>query len=276
MGDQVKVELTNHKERQEVEAYILSIEKRKNTFCRTSYGKMQIIGSNIDRICIISSFDQPVFRHDFIDRILLETTRSLIPSCIVLNKYDLFERDNPEHKTILQKINHYRRIKIQVFEESFKNKTSDLIIKMIRNHQTLLVGQSGVGKSTFINQVMGEYKQATATIGSTNKGRHTTTNSKLYSIRDIELIDAPGIHEFGLQHLTESQIVNSFPEFSLVHCRFENCMHLQEPDCGVLEMIENKNENLPPWRYHSYLRILRSIQEKYKYRRGDHRKRVSI
>ena len=276
VGDQVEVELSNYKERQEVEAYILSLEKRKNTLCRTNYGKIQIIGSNIDRICIISSWEQPIFRHGFIDRVLLETSRSSIPTCIILNKYDLFEKNNPEHKKIVQKINHYRSIKIQVFEESFKNKVSHLIKTMMHNNRILLVGQSGVGKSTFINQVVGEYKQATASIGSTNKGRHTTTNSKLYSIENIELIDAPGIREFGLQHLTKLQVANSFPEFFLVNCKFENCMHIQEPNCGVLEMIANKNKKLPLWRYHSYLRILQSLQEKHKYRRGDHKKHVSI
>ncbi len=271
VGDIVEAKLTNKVERQEVEAYVLSIKKRRNIFCRAVYKRMQIIASNIDKICIVSSLDQPLFRHGFIDRVLVAASHSSIPVCIILNKYDLIKKNKSMHDKVIQQIKHYKSININTLKESFQNKVSNSFKTMIHNHRTLLVGLSGVGKSTLINQILGESRQTINKIGSNNKGRHTTTNSKLYNIGGAELIDAPGIKEFGLQHLAVTQIKSYFPEFSNSQCRFENCLHICEPDCGVLSMLANKSRDLPKWRYQSYLHITQSIHEKYKYRRGDYR-----
>ena len=272
VGDQVEAELTLGSKKKEVEAYILSVQKRKNTFCRASYGKMQILSSNIDAVCIISSLDQPKFRNGFIDRVLVEAFCSPIRVFVVLNKIDLLQENIKMHTKTIHQIKHYESMGIHTFQESFKSGVSDPLKSMINGHQkVLLVGQSGVGKSSFINRLFGKPMQHTTHVSSNNKGRHATTNPKLCIWGGFQLIDIPGVREFGLQHRLQTEIAAGFPEFSGACCKFENCTHIHEPGCGVLKMLTKTVPGLPRWRYDSYLSIIKSMKEKHRYRRGDHR-----
>jgi ribosome biogenesis GTPase len=102
------------------------------------------------------------------------------------------------------------------------------------------------------------------------KGRHVTTNPVLYDLAGgIELIDVPGIREFGLMHRTKFEISSGFPEFHDIQCRFDNCLHLDEPDCGIKYAVENKV--FPYFRYEQYCNIMQSMLENWKPRRGDMR-----
>ena len=281
VGDEVEIVLTNEKERQEVEAYIHALRERKNMICRASYGKMQILGANVDSIALISSVDEPPFSYGFIDRVLVEAYSTDVTPIIVLNKCDLLEQDErisprrtqEKRAWALESIKHYQSIGIQIFKEEFKYRVSSKLWKALNKKRVILIGQSGVGKSTLINQHSGEEKQLTADLGVHKKGKHTTTNPKMYKTDEQGgLIDVPGIKEFGLQHRNIKEISSAFKEFGSSPCRFEDCSHLHEPGCHFRESLGQNNTLIPEWRYRSYASIIHSLKEPHKIRKGNLKK----
>ena len=283
VGDKVEAILIDEKERQEVEAYIYSLEARKNMVCRANFGRMQILGANVDLIALFCSVNEPPFRHRFIDRVLVEAISVDVTPIIVLNKCDLLKPNEPSSQNDFSKkdpisnfLKHYQKIGIQIFREQLKDRVSHKLKKTLSKKRVILIGQSGVGKSTLINQIFGEEKQLTAEVGVNKKGRHTTTNPKMYKTdTQGELIDAPGIKEFGLQHRNVPEILSGFKELRSFSCRFEDCSHLHEPGCEAIASLKKKDNSIasiPEWRYNSYSDIVSSLKSAYKMNRGNYLK----
>ena len=268
IGDSVEAQVINDSD--EVEAYIISLNKRKNSFKRASYNRMQLLGCNIDHVFLICAIEQPAFRYGFLDRVLVEVENSGIGVSIVVNKWDLIDTDKTSnYDEAIQKINTYKNLGYRVFKEEFIYRVSSELLENLVRRRVLLIGQSGVGKSTLLNLAVGRQSQAVKEIGSRNKGQHTTTNSVLYQLEmGGELIDVPGMREFGLQHINSLKLSYGFKEFQNIVCKFENCVHLNEPHCMVKEGV--KNGSITEWRYFSYLSLIEKNQETYKIRKGNY------
>lgn len=260
-------------QKQSVQAVIEKVVTRINVFERMDTKRKQILASNIDCVILILSWNQPNFNSGFADRVLAEAFINELPVLLIINKADLSAGlEMQEKKDIQEKIETYSKLPLEVFSESL---TLGLSLPLQNFLETttwkrfLLVGQSGCGKSTFLNRVCQKQLAVTADIGVSGKGRHTTTNPTLYRWQEKEIIDIPGIREFGLMHHPAEEIVKGFPEMSNAVCRFENCRHLEEPDCQVKEKV--KEGSIAFFRYHSYKNIVNDLQQNFKPRRGDYR-----
>lgn len=266
VGDYVSVEVTEGKDF----AVITEIKNRKNQFCRASHERNQVLAANIDQVLLILSFNQPPFNPKFADRVICESEISKIPIILAINKKDLLVNLSKEKQNELFDFQSlYQKLRYPVFQESFKLGLSTELEKKLEGKRTLFLGQSGVGKSTLLNILAKEYVQKVDQEQIKYKGRHTTVNSVLYAINPhTEIIDVPGMREFGLNHRSLAELSRAFVEFQNYSCRFENCLHHKEEGCAIKEAV--KKQEISQHRYDSYLDILQSHFELFKPRRGDY------
>lgn len=275
VGDAVEFSLNENLDKEsakyDLQGYIHSLKERKNFISRSNYQRLQILASNIDQVFIVSSLDAPLFNPGFIDRVLVETISKNIPVVLFLNKIDFFIKNPNEEKYIdaLNRFTYYQTIGIEIFLTSFIKSISEEIIRRMKNKMTFLIGQSGTGKSTFLNSIGKENIQKTCSVEEGKKGRHTTVNPVLKIISDnIMIIDSPGVREFSLSHLNKNEISSGFPEFTEKACRFSNCNHIQEIGCQIKNDVEQSL--ILNNRYESYRSIIESLDESYKPKRGDY------
>ncbi|MGL1956482.1 MAG: small ribosomal subunit biogenesis GTPase RsgA [Colwellia sp.] len=226
------------------------------------YDGVKPIAANISQILIVSSI-LPAFNADIIDRYLVATEQTGITPVIVLNKTDLLNTlAQNEQDEIAQQLQIYRDIGYQVLFASSENKEgiSELKAQLV-DHTSIFVGQSGVGKSTLVNALMPELGLITQIVSeNSGLGQHTTTVARLYHFNDGgDLIDSPGIREFGLWHLTPEQVSHGFVEFSefIGTCKFRDCKHQHDPGCALVNAAINAQIN--PKRLASFQRILQSL-----------------
>jgi ribosome biogenesis GTPase len=234
------------------ENYIIRKSTRKNHFSH-------IIASNIDQAFLIITLKNPRTSLGFIDRFLVSTESFRIPTSILVNKMDMTYKD--KDMDYLQDIKDiYIPLGYQVYEISALNSTvlQEQFLPLLKGKTTLLSGHSGVGKSTLLNKIVPEAVQATKEISKFSaKGVHTTTFAEMFEIEGGGyLIDTPGIKEFGILDIDEFELSHYFPEFRkyLGQCRYNNCQHLNEPGCVVLQKLEEGF--IHPYRYDSYVNIL--------------------
>jgi len=269
IGDAVEIELAGN---QEGEANIVKLYDRKNSFQRATIYQKQTLGANLSAVIVISSVDFPEFNGGLLARILVETALCKIKPVLILNKMDLPKKNpQPRYDEVIKIMEYFTgQLNFSVFFETFSDGISGALRKEISSGRYLAFGESGVGKSSFINQMMGKKIQAVDMGQIVLKGRHITTNPVLYEMAGgIELIDVPGIREFGLMHRTRFEIAAGFAEFEDLKCRYDDCLHLDEPDCGVKAALEQNH--FPKFRYEQYTNIMRSMMEHHKPRRGDMR-----
>ncbi len=246
-------------------ATIIKIEPRTKVFSRKANGYLpyeQILASNISDVLILSSVLSPVFNTRLIDRILIVSELNNLKPAICINKYDLIEKDKQAISILNESFEIYRAYGIPLFTISVaKNYNIAQLIAYLKGKETVLIGQSGVGKSSLINLLSGKELQKVNQISSqTQKGKHTTSFISLFSYNDeFKLIDTPGIREFGIWGLDKQDLPFYFPEFSSFsnQCRYQPCSHIHEPDCKVIEAIENGK--ISGERYQSYLNIYDSL-----------------
>lgn len=244
----------------EEEGSILKIHPRKNYIIRKSINlskQAHILASNLDQAVLIATLVAPRTSLGFIDRFLITAEAYRIPAKIVFNKTDLLEEEHLQIQNEIIKL--YSDIGYECFSVSSYNKDEIQKLKSIfKDKVTLITGHSGVGKSTFINALEPGLDLKTGEISSVHlKGMHTTTFAELHPLSfGGDIIDTPGIKELGLVEMKKEEVGHYFPEIRkyMNECRFNNCLHVNEPKCAVKEAVE-KGE-ISAERYESYLRIL--------------------
>jgi ribosome biogenesis GTPase len=250
-------------------ALIYDIEERKNYLIRRSSNlskQTQILAANLDLLALVLTVNYPETSTVFIDRFLATAEAYQVPACLIINKTDLYDKEELEYSESLKYL--YELIGYPVFFISVLKKEglTDLI-QFLTNKTTLISGNSGVGKSSFINLLIPHSNLKTGEISSFhNKGMHTTTFSEMFDLPNGgSVIDTPGIKGFGTIEMDKYEVGHFFKEifeFSK-KCRFNNCTHIHEPDCAVLKAVEN--HYISESRYKSYLSILEDdINEKYR------------
>lgn len=242
---------------------IKNIHERSNYIIRraTNLSKAShIIAANMDQAVLIASLEKPRTSTGFIDRFLVTAEAYHIPAVIVFNKYDLYDdRQKDKLEFILET---YRGCGYPCFFTSAKRGIHlDEFYTLLKNKTSLLSGHSGVGKSALINCVDPSLNLKEGEISSVHlKGKHTTTFAELFPLTfGGFIIDTPGIKEFGLVDFEKPELGQRFPEIrSLMHeCRFNNCLHVNEPGCAVLQAV--KEGKISSFRYHNYLNMLAGI-----------------
>lgn len=214
------------------------LEPRRNLMFRQDEWRTKSFAANLDLLLVLVA-GEPVFSESQLTRALIAAQAAGIQACIGLNKVDL-----PAAAAARTRLAPYVAMGVQVVELALKHDT-DLaratLLPLLQGRTTLVLGASGMGKSTLINLLVpaaavrvGEISQAL------QSGRHTTTSTTLYWLdesRSAALIDSPGFQEFGLRQVTAEQLASLMPDYAaaLGHCRFYNCSHRHEPGCGVRE-----------------------------------------
>ncbi len=256
-GDHVLLEVVPPSE------YVISaVLPRTSLLARPDFrGQMKAIAANLDRIFIICSI-RPELNEGLIDRYLVAAETLAITPVLVLNKIDLAHED--QLTAIRDRISIYAELGYELIESSAKNQHGiDTLMESLHTHTSIMVGQSGVGKSSLVNALLPGMNIKTKEISeSSKKGTHTTSASRLYHLpKGGSLIDSPGVREFGMWQVSEKELFNGFVEFRQYQglCKFSNCQHETEPQCAILDAIE-KNK-ISQTRYESYKRILESLTD---------------
>jgi ribosome biogenesis GTPase / thiamine phosphate phosphatase len=241
---------------------VMDILPRENYIIRKSTRKTHfshILASNIDQAFLLVTLQHPRTSLGFIDRFLVSTESFRIPASILINKMDLaYNERDMEYLQDIREI--YGPLGYPVLEISATNDVNlrNEFLSLVQGKTTLLSGHSGVGKSTFLNQLVPNATQATREISKFSaKGVHTTTFAEMFALEGGGyLIDTPGIKEFGILDIDEFELSHYFVEMRryLGQCRYNNCQHLNEPGCMILEKLEEGF--IHPYRYDSYIRIL--------------------
>ncbi|MFD2035673.1 ribosome small subunit-dependent GTPase A [Belliella marina] len=231
--------------------YIIRKSTRKNHFSH-------IIASNIDQAFLIITIRNPRTSLGFIDRFLVSTESFRIPATIIVNKMDLPYKDKDlEYLQDIHDIYEYLGYGVLEISALSESDLNEQFSPLLVGKTTLLSGHSGVGKSTLLNKIIPEATQATQEISKfSSKGVHTTTFAEMFEIEGGYLIDTPGIKEFGILDINDYELSHYFPEMRkyLGQCKYNNCRHINEPGCVVLEKLEQGL--IHPYRYDSYLNIL--------------------
>ena len=225
-GDFVEVRLTGA-----AQGSIERVGTRRNLLFRSDQWREKMLAANVDQVVILLA-PKPPLSEAFLNLSLVACEAARLPVVIALNKSDL-----PEHAEARRKLDPYEKIGYTLISMSAKKDVSPLL-PHLENKLTLLVGQSGMGKSKTVNAlVLNEVARVGELTASRDAGTHTTTFSRFYRLdRDTAIIDTPGFQSFGLFHLTEDQIGEAMLEFRphLGRCKFNDCSHLNEPGCEVI------------------------------------------
>ncbi|CUB05825.1 small ribosomal subunit biogenesis GTPase RsgA [Marinomonas fungiae] len=225
------------------------------------HGRLKPVAANIDFIVIVIAAE-PVPHANLIDRYLVAAETVDIPPVILLNKCDLIDESNKEDLENL--LSTYINLGYRVIRTSIKNEQGmSELHAFLQDRISVFVGQSGVGKSSLIGSLLPGIEISVGELSQKRKkGTHTTTTARLFHMPSGgDLIDSPGIREFGLWHISEEELLEGFVEFRphLGYCKFRDCSHEQEPGCAIREALEKGG--ISAHRFESYLRIRQSIRD---------------
>lgn len=245
-------------------AAIERLHDRRNLLYRSDEMRTKQFAANIDRLFIVLAAE-PMFSEDLVGRALVAAGTAGIDPIILLNKVDL------DSVTLArQRLQPLADLGVPIIEISALN-TEQVHLQLgelLKDKTSLLLGQSGMGKSTILNALVPQAKAHTqAHSAALGAGKHTTTSTRLYHVPNSTgtIIDSPGFQAFGLAHLTAEDIVRGFSEFhdAIQECKFYNCTHRHEPGCGVVNALTNGH--IHPDRYALYQRLLIELENQPKY-----------
>lgn len=258
-------------------AVIQDVIDRKNYISRESprhqYSR-HIIAANIDLAFVVATINQPRTSTGFIDRFLVTAEAFHIPAHVIFNKQDVYREKDLKKQA--EYIEIYEAAGYPVHKVTALDRDSVHHLREVMNGKTsLFAGHSGVGKSTLLNAIQPGLSLRTAEISNKhNKGKHTTTYAELFELEPVKglpdneptyIIDTPGIKEFGILDMEPNEVGHYFPEIEkhLHECRFNNCLHLEEPGCAVRAAVESGEVSYE--RYKNYVGIVLNSQERPKY-----------
>ena len=257
VGDHVDISLTSPDQ-----AVINAILPRKTFLYRSDQYKSKLLAANVTQLFIVVA-TEPGFTDDLVSRALVAAESAGVQAHLILNKIDISAALAATRKRLTT----YTQLGYPVHEVSAKDNpdaTLEILRPLLAGQSTILIGQSGMGKSSLINLLVPDAQIAVREISSAlDTGKHTTTFTRLYTIdAETSVIDSPGFQEFGLYQLSEGMLERAFPEFAahLGQCRFYNCHHLNEPDCPVLQAV--KDGNISAARHDLYRQLLHEASQK--------------
>ena len=242
--------------------WITDIAERKNYIIRRSTNlskESHILAANLDQVALIVTLHHPETSTTFIDRFLATAEAYRVPAILIFNKIDLLSDDEQAELADLRSL--YESIGYPTYAICAKN-LEEPIKSIFADKVTLLAGNSGVGKSTFLNAIFGCEKTRTGHISDAHdKGMHTTTFSEMYQLNNGWLIDTPGIKGFGAVQMEKEEISHYFREIFRIgrECRYSNCLHTGEPGCAVHGAVVDGHIAIS--RYESYLSLLGDCDE---------------
>jgi ribosome biogenesis GTPase len=208
---------------------------RKSLLYRSNAYRTKMLAANVTQAVIVLA-TTPSFYEELLNRCVVAAEAAGIKPLILLNKCDL-----AEYGKTMERLTYYQNLGYEVQPLSAKQDITPLR-HYLNGEVSVLVGQSGMGKSTIVNALLPDLKVRTQEVSQVlDSGKHTTTATHLYHLDDeSDLIDSPGLQEFGLYHLSIEQLEHAFIEFRpyLGKCRFNNCRHLKEPDCAVIAAVD--------------------------------------
>ena len=266
VGDIVEFVVEEH-DQQKI-GIIQKINDRRNYILRKSVNlskQTHILASNIDLLLLVVTAKNPITTTSFIDRFLVSAEAYSIKTILVFNKCDIYDED--DHILLNSIINIYDNIGYETLKTSTLSGLGiKKLKKKISNKTIMLGGHSGVGKTSLINAID---KTLNLKVGNISdqylQGKHTTTYAELHDLDNgVKLIDTPGIKGFGLVNFNKGEIGNFFPEFLKFKskCKFNNCMHLNEPKCSIKSKVDL--EEISKSRYDSYIQIMNDDNLKHR------------
>jgi len=266
VGDVVEFDIENYNDSKN--GIISKVHDRKNYILRKSVNlskQTHILAANIDILFLVVTIKTPITTTNFIDRFLIASNAYSIDTILLFNKMDIY---NKEEMIQLKKlINLYENIGYKCIKVSaIRDLNIKEIISLIKGKIIMFGGHSGTGKSSIINCISPELKIKTGDISSQYfLGKNTTTHAELFDIDfGAKVIDTPGIKGFGIVNFEKNEIGNFFPEFfqNKNKCKFNNCLHIDEPDCFIKELVSSNKISIS--RYENYKQII--MQDDLKYR----------
>ena len=253
-GDQVMLDVSKG-----AACPVEKILPRQNSFVRgLRNGGKQIMAANLGQVVIVIA-PEPAPSRDLLDRYLVAVLSLGIKALIVANKAELLPAAVADRPDPFRRLDEYRQLGHTVVMASCKSEPGITELQSLLQHQTsIVVGQSGVGKSSLVNALVPDLELQTQALShSTGKGRHTTTTTLMYSLPGHgRLIDSPGVWEYGLWEMEQAELMRGYPEFDRApgQCRFNNCKHHREPGCAISAAADAGL--IPAWRLESYRRLL--------------------
>ncbi len=266
VGDVVDFEIESNND---VETGVINeIHDRSNYIIRKSVNlskQTHIIAANVDLVFLLITINNPPTFTSFIDRFLVTAEAYSVDTVLVFNKIDSYALEERAEIMYLKDI--YEKIGYTCIEVSAtENKNVEQVKLMMTGKTSMFIGHSGVGKSTLVNTIEPSLDLKTKEISSQHKqGQHTTTFAEMFDLSfDAKIIDTPGIKGFGIVDMEKEEIDSYFPEFLAVKngCKFNNCLHVEEPKCAVKNAVED--EEISYTRYKSYLQIIAGEEEHYR------------
>ena len=266
VGDIVDFELETNND--DVTGVIHKIHERSNYIVRKSVNlskQTHIIASNIDQVFLLITIDNPPTFTSFIDRFLVTAEAYAIKTVLIFNKVDTYDEATLDEVRFLAHV--YRKIGYECIGVSaITGKNIDKVKSLMIDKVSMFAGHSGVGKSTLVNAIEPGLDLKTKAISTQHsQGQHTTTFAEMFDLSfGAKIIDTPGIKGFGIVDIDKEEVGDYFPEFFALkqECKFNNCLHKEEPKCAVKDALDKDEVSFS--RYRSYLQILEGDDEHYR------------
>ncbi len=251
VGDWVTLERASNDQ-----ASILALEARKTLLYRSDAYRQKFLAANLTQLIVVVA-TEPHFSEEFLGRALVAAGSIDLPVQIVLNKTDL----TTHLAASQQRLAYYATLGYSLHRMSATTEPAqvrDVLRPLVTGHTTLLIGQSGMGKSSLLNLLVPDAQARTQEISTAlGSGKHTTTATRLYRLNaDTALVDSPGFQEFGLHHLSKSELEHAFADFTPYRgqCKFHNCRHDSEPGCAISNAV--KEGEIAPQRQQLFGQLL--------------------